>query len=111
MLYVSQIKCDILSAYIRAIVDTEIFRNTIYFASFVDTKEYIDLTVLTIAEAITMYAHDVPADKVTVVVDGLKRQEIHRFAKGLRQLRYSSLLRKFSSYITSIQLFREKLRK
>ena len=50
-----------------------------------ETRAYVDLTILATAKAIhtpSPHAHD-----ATILVDGLKRSEQHRFATGLRRLR------------------------
>ncbi len=73
-------------AYIESVLADKMFEDTIYYATYSHTKEYIDLTVLTTAKAITLNVQDSPDYKATVIVDGLRREETDRFAKGLRQL-------------------------
>jgi hypothetical protein len=70
-------------AYIEALVDCQSLQNTVFFTIFRDNKEYIQLTVSATAQAILKKANT--DYKATIFVDGLKKQEVPVFTKGLRE--------------------------
>lgn len=72
-------------SYIRKVFSSSEFKNKILFSIYRQTKEYVDLTILTTAKAVLNKASG--NYKVTVIVDGLSRHERRRFASGLRRLR------------------------
>lgn len=61
-------------------------RHSIFFERFRESREYLELTAYATARAILKRAHG-GEYVVTVLVDGLKRQEIPAFTRGLRDLR------------------------
>ncbi len=70
--------------YLEALLGNPLFVGTCYFAHYRDTRLYTDMTVLVTAKAIL---HKARVDyKATILVDGLRRNEVRRFATGLRQL-------------------------
>ncbi len=60
-------------AYIRRIIDTPAFRGKLSFASYHDTKDYVLLTVETIAKSIQRIC--VSKYKATVFIDGLSHSQ------------------------------------
>jgi hypothetical protein len=72
--------------YLRAVLSSPLFQDSLFFASYENTSAYLDLTILSTARALLRKAGD--ADyKATIIVDGLSASEAARFAAGLRQLR------------------------
>lgn len=70
--------------YIRAVINGNLFRESIFYSYYEDSKAYFDLTIFTTAKAILAKAQE--PYETTVFVDGLKRPERQRFAAGLRRL-------------------------
>jgi hypothetical protein len=70
--------------YIEEIANTHYLMKSIFFETFGDNKKYIELTSYATAKAILKRAND--DYKVTIFVDGFRKTEIKRFAKGLRDL-------------------------
>lgn len=75
---------DKKEAYIKAVIANNLFKRTIFYGHYKDTKTYVDLTILTIAQAIFQRAKK--NYKAYVIVDGLKKSERQKFATGLRKL-------------------------
>ena len=71
-------------AYISQVVASKLFQGNIFYAKYEESKTYFDLTILTTAKAIFQKAEE--PYEATVLVDGLKRAERHRFGAGLRRL-------------------------
>jgi hypothetical protein len=71
--------------YIKLIIDSGLFKNSIFYSKYNDSKAYTDLTILTTAKAVLQKARE--PYTATVLVDGLGKKERHRFAAGLRRLR------------------------
>ena len=72
--------------YIKAVLSSPLFQDSLFFASYENTSAYLDLTILSIARAVLQKAGD--ADyKATIIVDGLRAPEVAHFAAALRQLR------------------------
>jgi len=70
--------------YLELIFSTKEFINKIYYSYYENSKEYVNLTVLTTAKSIIKYAK---ADyTATIYVDGLKRTEKNKFAQEIRKL-------------------------
>lgn len=63
-------------------------KGKIYYRIFHNSKEYEDLMVLVIAQAINLYVerNSIKEYKATIVIDGLKKTEAKRVAKSLRLL-------------------------
>ena len=57
--------------YLRAVLSSPLFRDSLFFANYEDTRAYLDLTILTTARALLQKAGDSPY-KATVIVDGLR---------------------------------------
>jgi uncharacterized protein DUF3800 len=70
--------------YIKAILSSPLFTRSLFFAHYTESKAYLDLTVYATARAILQRAQG--PYKATVVVDGLSRTDVPRFARGLRAL-------------------------
>lgn len=71
--------------YIKKVIDSNLFKNCIFYSKYEDTKSYTDLTILTTAKAILQKAKE--PYSTTILVDGLGRRERYRFAAGLRRLK------------------------
>ena len=72
-------------AYIRAILKSPRFKGTLSFAMYRNTSDYLPLTILTTARAITLHAD---RDYSSVVfVDGLPKSQTKWFGAELRHLR------------------------
>ena len=71
-------------AYIREIIERKPFRGSIFYSYYEDSKAYFDLTVFSTAKAVLNKACG--PYETTVLVDGPKRSERHRFSAGLRRL-------------------------
>lgn len=74
--------------YLSLAIDKSDLKGKIYYRIFHNTKEYEDLMVLVIAQAINVYveATKLEAYKATIVIDGLNKIATKRVAKLLRQL-------------------------
>ena len=72
--------------YMRAILSSPLFQDSLFFASYEDTSAYLDLTILATARALLQKAGGTEY-KATIVVDGLRASEAAHFAVALRQLR------------------------
>jgi hypothetical protein len=70
--------------YIKEIIKLEELTNTIFFEVFSDSKKYIELTSYTTAKAILKRAHEDYI--VTIFIDGLRKQELETFKRGLKDL-------------------------
>ena len=71
-------------AYLQELIHHPLSAGTACFAHYRDTTLYTDITVLVTAKAILYKARG--DYKATIIVDGLHRSEVKRFASGLRQL-------------------------
>lgn len=71
--------------YLESVFLIKKLTGHLYFASYKDTKTYVDLTILSIAKALHGFTSN--PYEVTVLVDGLKQSEQFRFAAGLRKLK------------------------
>lgn len=71
-------------AYLNAILSNPSFKGRIFFSHYSQTTSYVELTVYSTAKAILERAKE--DYKATVVVDGLRRNEVARFAHELRKL-------------------------
>lgn len=70
--------------YIRRILQEPVFREKLNFAIYRNSKEYLALTVLTVARAI--FANAQKEYKVTVLIDGLPRSQEKWIGSELRHL-------------------------
>jgi hypothetical protein len=71
-------------AYMKAVLSTAAFKNTLYFSLYRGTKSYMALTVLSTAKAILSAAPQHPS--ATVYVDGLPKSRLRWFGTELRHL-------------------------
>jgi hypothetical protein len=71
-------------AYMQAIVQSSEFVDRISYAYYQDTRSYVDLMILSTAQA--LHAQGVEHLSATIIVDGLDRPERPRFAAGVRKL-------------------------
>ncbi len=72
--------------YIKKILALPNLKNFLFVNIFRDSKEYIDLTSLATAKAILKKSGK-EEYKATVFVDGLRKKEVEKFSRGLRDLR------------------------
>lgn len=72
-------------AYMRAVANSKILENTLFFEVFKNSKEYLEMTSYATAKAIFKKAGD-SEYSVTVYVDGLSKTEIVLFGKELKAL-------------------------
>jgi hypothetical protein len=71
-------------AYIRRILQEPIFQSRLNFAIYQDTRDYLPLTVQTIARAILAHAQE--PYKATVLIDGLPHSQQREVGRRLRHL-------------------------
>jgi hypothetical protein len=71
-------------AYIKSVLTSPAFKNSLYFSLYCSSRSYMALTVLSTAKALLSAApeHDV----VTVYVDGLPKARLRWFGVELRRL-------------------------
>lgn len=74
--------------YLEMALPPSQLKGKIYYRIFHKSKEYEDLMVLVIAQAINLYIerNGISDYKATIVIDGLKDTEAKRVAKSLRLL-------------------------
>lgn len=77
---------EVRSAYVDQVLRDPRLRGAIFYSVYPGTRAYRDLTLLTIAKALgeRVGRRDY---KVTVVIDGLRREETRQVAVGLRRIR------------------------
>ena len=73
------------TAYLQSVFQLAELTGCIYYARYRDTRAYVDLMILSTAQALHAKGAELP--QATVIVDGLSRPERPRFAAGLRKLR------------------------
>lgn len=78
-------KKDIKRKYLQKIIETNLFKNKIFFAHHIQTKAYTLATIDTTAKAISRKA--LREYEANIYIDGLSRTERRRFASELRKLR------------------------
>jgi hypothetical protein len=71
-------------AYMEAVLSASVFRETLYFSTYHETKSYMALTVLSTAKAILTAAG--ATSEATVYVDGLPKARLRWFGVELRRL-------------------------
>jgi hypothetical protein len=71
-------------AYMQAIIHASDFIDHIYYARYHATRSYVDLMILSTAQA--LHTHRAERHRATIIVDGLERSERPRFAAGVRKL-------------------------
>jgi len=72
------------AAYMQAVIQSREFTGRIYYARYQDTRSYVDLMILSTAQA--LHAQGAARPSATIIVDGLERSERPRFAAGVRKL-------------------------
>ncbi|MBI2600122.1 DUF3800 domain-containing protein [Candidatus Daviesbacteria bacterium] len=74
--------------YLEMVLPGSELKGKIYYRIFHNSKEYEDLMVLVIAQAINLYIdrNKIADYKATIVIDGLKDTEAKRVSKSLRLL-------------------------
>lgn len=72
-------------AYMRAVSGAPVFKNTLFFEVFGESKEYLEMTSYAAAKAILRKAGD-HEYKVTVYVDGLSKSDVAVFGQELKAL-------------------------
>lgn len=78
-------KKDIKQKYLQKIIETNLFRDKIFFAQHIQTKAYTQAIINTTAKAISKQA---PKQyEANVYIDGLSRTGRRQFASGLRRLK------------------------
>jgi hypothetical protein len=73
------------TAYIRTVLQRPAFKGKLFYTTYHQLTNYLELTILTTARAILARAQG--DYKATVFVDGLQDSLIHRFGTELRHLR------------------------
>ena len=78
---------NVRRTYIADIISNSVFKDLVCYSLYEDTKLYVDLTILSVANAVHAKVGELKDPyEANVFVDGLKRSEQHRFAAGLRKL-------------------------
>lgn len=74
--------------YLKLALPEDKLKGKVYYRIFHDSKEYEDLMVLVIAQAINLYVNknDIVGYKATIIIDGLRTTEAKRVSKSLRLL-------------------------
>jgi len=73
------------AAYFAAMLCQPLFRRSLFFETFQDSKKYIELTAFATAKAILRRARGIY--EATVYVDGFRKRELEQFTRGLQALR------------------------
>lgn len=72
-------------AYLEKILTQKDFRHKIFFSLSKETKTYREITLVTIASAITASKNDENYEAL-VFIDGLQKSEVKKVATGLRRI-------------------------
>lgn len=72
-------------AYLEKILTQKIFRHKIFFSLSKETKTYREITLVTIASAITASKENEEYEAL-VFIDGLQKSEVKKVATGLRRI-------------------------
>lgn len=81
----NRVKREYKTAYFKAIFSSKLFRNKIFYSSGRESKEYKEITLVTIASAVTT-AKDTENYKASIFIDGLPKSEIDTVAVKLRKI-------------------------
>lgn len=81
----SKTKNEYRIAYLKSVINSDLFKNRLYSAYYENSQDYVGLTISGTAKAIQAYIGEDTEYKATVLVDGLQRSEVKRFAVGLRK--------------------------
>jgi hypothetical protein len=73
--------------YLDTVLSFKELKNKIYYQVFEETKSYKKLMVLVIARAIKCYIKEqkIGLYQATVLIDGLRKTEVHKMSKALRE--------------------------
>ena len=72
-------------AYLERILTNKIFKHKIFYSLSQDTKSYKEVTLITIASAITSVKEG-DNYKALIYIDGLQKSEIFKVGSGLRKI-------------------------
>ncbi len=67
--------------YIQLLIKTSFFVHTLFYETFTDSKEYLDMTATAAGDALRVYGAD---DKAIVFVDGLRESAVPKFKRQLK---------------------------
>src|SRR3989344_5582129 len=73
-------KKDFKIDYLKRVLTTKVFKHKIFYSLSQDTKAYRELTLITIASAISTIREN--NYKASIFIDGLQRTEIFRVGSG-----------------------------
>lgn len=88
-------------SYLLGILRIGALQGSLFYAVYRDTKDYLKLVSLTIAEAIIAFSQDKDY-QATIYIDGLRkneRKEVVRFLKGIKRRKVGGLRDESSAYI------------
>lgn len=88
-------------AYLQGISKMDALQSSLFYAVYRETKDYLKLVALTIAEAIIAFSQDRDY-QATIYIDGLRkneRKEVVRFLKGIKRRKVGGLRDESSAYI------------
>lgn len=72
-------------AYLEKILTQKVFRRKIFYSLSKETKTYREITLVTIASAITA-SKDIENYEALIFIDGLQKSEVKKVATGLRRI-------------------------
>lgn len=78
-------KKELKIAYLDEVLQNKLFRHKIYYSVSADTTAYKEVTLITIASAITS-AKDRRDYKASIFIDGLYKSEVLRVGASLRKI-------------------------
>ena len=73
------------SRYIRAIATIPELKNCLFCSIYTDTRDYVNLTIKTITQAVQENGPDTDRYRVKVVVDGMNKKEAKLASKLLKE--------------------------
>lgn len=73
-------------AYLEKILTKKDFRHKIYYSLSKETKAYREITLVTIASAVTASKDQEENYEALVFIDGLQKSEVKKVATGLRRI-------------------------
>ena len=77
---------DYRKAYFVGIIQSTVFRGSLFFETFTNSKKYIEMTSYATAKAILKKATS-DNYSATIFIDGFRKRELEIFIQGLRDLR------------------------
>lgn len=81
-----QTKRDFKIAYVDRILNNKLFKHKIYYSLSQDTTAYKEITLITIASAITSSKDQENYKASIFIIDGLNKSEIPRVGANLRKI-------------------------